>query len=207
MLKFSILIICAVVLLLSQQVLALDGDRKGFILGLGIGAQGTGYSSSASDGRLKDSFAYRANHDAEFTAGLSTDIKIGLGITSDFEIHYFNKAMWNTLKNSENDYLLNLHGVSGFGGTFFIPFGMSNTWPSAPFLSVGYGNAFWTVPQKDLFSPFEGNGYYIGIGYEFAQHVRLELDFLSGSAREKFGAESVTKNFKNIILSLSVMAY
>jgi len=207
MFKLPIFILCAIVLILPLQVAALDGDRKGFILGLGIGVQGTGYSSSASDGRLKDRFAYSANQGAAFTGGLSSDIKIGLGLTSDFEIHYFNKAMWNTLKNSENDYLLNLHGVSGFGGTFFIPFGMSNIWPSAPFLSVGYGNAFWTAPQKELFSPFKGNGYYVGIGYEFAQHVRLEIDFLSGSTSERLGNESVTKNFKNIMLSLSVMAY
>ena len=205
--KFPILILCIVFLLLPTQSFALDGDRKGFIFGLGLGAQGTVYSSSASASGIKDSFGYSGNHGTDFMAGLSSDVKIGWGITSDYEIHYFNKAAWNTLKNSENDYLANFNGVSGFGGTFFIPFGMSTTWPSAPFLSLGYGNAFWAAPQKALSLPFEGNGYYIGIGYEFTQHVRLELDFMSGSASEKLGNDSIEKSFKNILLSLSVMAY
>ncbi len=197
----------AMVLLLPNIVFALDGDRKGFQLGLGLGAQATFYSSAASVSGIKDSFAYSGNRGTDFMAGISSDFKVGFGVTSDLEFHYFHKAAWNVLKNSENDYLNNFNGVSGLGATFFIPFGMSNVWPSAPFLSAGYGGAFWAVPQKTLSSPFAGKGYYVGIGYEFAQHVRLQLDFLSGSASETIASDSIEKRFKNILLSLSVMAY
>ena len=184
---------------------ALDGDRKGFSLGLGMGAHGSTLNSSSNKSGT-DSFEFKASEKKAFT-GLSSDFKLGYGLTSDLEVHLFNKATWSVLNTSDNDYVFTLSGAYGVSATLFVPFGKPQLWPSAPFVSAGYGFSFFSVPSRQWLSPFEGRASFVGLGYEFERHKRLQLDVMWGSSRDTESSQLIEKDFLSFILSLSIVAY
>ncbi len=138
-LVFSLLLVCG-------QDLAAQ-ERKGFIIGFGIGAGVTTYTRS---------FFGLPDSDRETEVGFATDFKIGAQVSQSLQVYYLGRTNWFTPSGSD----LVAAGISALGVTYVLP--------SAPVhLSGGIGLATWI--ELALFGDSAaGFGLTGGFGYEFA---------------------------------------
>jgi hypothetical protein len=152
---------CAVfllaVLLMSAPLLAFNGQRKGFILGGGVGA---GYLS----------YQERFDGEGPFDLNkfsLATNFKIGYAPSNSLEIYYINSVSWFGYMSETL-----LIGVTGAGVTKYLsPKG------TGFFVSLGAGISFFRSLTAGGGS-FTGFGLIGGIGYEFSKHWSIQGDVL-----------------------------
>lgn len=158
--------IIAVLILLSASLTpslssAFDGKRKGFVMGLGLGAHAVDVNLEAENG----------SH-----AGISSSLRIGYGFSDRFSLYYINNVSWYN-----RDGFTVLFGLSGLGASFFL----TKTVP-AFYLTGAIGSGSYDAYNDDvgLFDDdagfiFEGNGfgYMFGAGLELKKHITLEALF------------------------------
>lgn len=145
---------CSVVLLsflvLSSQLLAFDGQRKGFILGGGIGG---GYLHYTEPFLGLNKFA------------VATNFKIGYAPSNTLEIYYINSASWFAF--ADTTFII---GVSGVGLTKYL-----NPNGTGFFVCGGIGVSVLQALESGAHST-TGAGFLGGVGYEFAKHWNLQAD-------------------------------
>lgn len=150
----------------SNAVAAFDGNRQGFILGLGAGLH-----SIDIDFKLGGS---TVQSDSE--SGIATSIKIGGGITNQFALYYVRNASWYSAPASNgftvSDVIFTV-GISGVGATYYFS-------PSAP-----SGYILGAIGLGDISAPFESNlstdtggAYMLGGGYEASTGLHFEVTYL-----------------------------
>lgn len=145
----------------SWNAYALDGERKGFIIGIGAGLHRV---SMDYEGPYADP-------DEEF--GLATSLKIGGGITNQFALYYVRNASWYKLEGYDDSFTA-VTGISGIGATYYF----SPTAPSGYILgAIGVGDI--DAPFEDDIDGETGSAIMIGGGYEFSPHVHIEGTFIS----------------------------
>lgn len=133
-------------------------NRRGFILGLGIGFGGS--YLQANYGAISG--------DATRSAFL-TNFKIGYAPTNTLEVYYANKVFWW----DESGLAILIHGLSAFGVTKY----MNSETASGPFVSGGLGISVLDAPFENV-NPSYGFGVFMGTGYEFTKHWSLETSFM-----------------------------
>ena len=139
---------------------ALDGERKGFIIGVGAGLH-----------RVNMDYDNIDDPDAKF--GLATSLKIGGGITNQFTLYYVRNASWFKFEEDHKSYTA-VTGISGIGATYYF----SPTAPSGYILgAIGVGDI--DAPFEDDVDGETGSAFMIGGGYEFSPHVHIEGTFIS----------------------------
>jgi len=190
--KFYEIIFVAVFMLTCNNVFAFDGERKGFIIGGGIGA---GYLSNTS------SF----NSDTDSRAVFLTNFKIGYAPSNTLEIYYISKASgWG---RSDITFIL---ALSAIAATFYFDKETETGW----FISGGIGLSTLDPPLEknaesskgfDLFggSGSSGFGFFGGSGYEFSSHWSVEFDLLYSTITEG-GADF---NSFGVLLTVNVLAF
>ena len=139
---------------------AFDGDRKGFILGLGAGVSAISTEVTVdNDGYHDDS--------SDSSVGFSTSLKIGYGFTDQFAVYYLRDAAWFGYDHNDDNFIA---GISGVGATYYIE-------PNSPayvMAGIGFGDfANFTEGEGEV-----GSAFVLGGGYEVYPHVQAEASYL-----------------------------
>ncbi len=171
-------------LLVSSAAWGFDGQRKGFVLGGGLGLGMTSFQEELG--------GYKFDRINKFAA--MTDFKIGYAPNPQWEIYYSDKSSWFDVGSA-----IALHGL----GTAAINYYWK---PSAPTFYVSGGLGFSTIS-----TPFENNtdtdigvGFFAGAGYEFVKHFAVQFDFMFGMPQESSGGVDYT--FTGLTPRISVIA-
>jgi len=177
---------------------AFDGNRKGFILGIGAGLGTTKIDSWAGNTSKTPIF---------------TNFKIGGGFTDQLEIYYSSKVSWFKFDHPwyingarplyTNEEVTAAHGIGAIGVTYAFA-------PKIPtfYGTVGYGFSTFSFPfEADLAEDAAmGSGFYLGGGYEFSKHYSVELDFLFGKPTVD-GDQDSEYDCSSIMLTINALAY
>jgi hypothetical protein len=137
---------------LPNHAHSFDGQRKGFVLGFGVGPgflQGLGQEHFSR-------------------AGFQTDVTIGIGINDQLEFHYTGKQFWYYNEDLFFSLANPLVGLS-----YYLK-------PQAPsaFLSASAGLSIGVAPSSD-FVATGGPGFHIGCGFEFARGFSTKFDIVT----------------------------
>jgi hypothetical protein len=154
-----------------------DKERKGFILGVGMGPGFSSFSETA-DSSGTEIFSSDNSKFAFFS-----DFKMGYAPNNKVMIYWMSKGAWAGTDTSaidlEAEDVTTLAGVGGLGITYFFR-------PQAPslFVTTGVGFAAWSLPFKGS-DPWTGFGLAGGFGYEFATNWNLEASVLWGKSKSE----------------------
>jgi hypothetical protein len=156
------LLVC---LMSSVHLMAFDGERKGFILGGGVGG---GYLSNKFPSFTLNKFA------------IGTNFVIGYAPTNSFEIYYLNTVSWWF-----EDTITLVTGLTGIGATkYFNPKG------SGLFITGGIGVGVHYAPFEEGNASY-GLGLLGGIGFDIAKHWRLQGEAVFVSINDGFYIKSL----------------
>ena len=168
--KFYVMTCVVVFMLAGTNVFAFDGQRKGFILGGGIGAgflsNETNFSSTQSEGVF------------------ATNFKIGYAPSNTLEVYYVSKGSW-----WDGTAFTTLLGISAIGITKYL----DNTSETGLFITGAIGLSALDAPFEENIEASTGFGLIGGAGYEFSSHWNIEADLLystiedSGADFDSFG--------------------
>lgn len=196
----AFLILC-IILVTTTGTFAWDGERKGFILGLGVGPGIDIHKQKAEvlGFEIPDS----GIDESKFS--IFTDFKLGYAPSNILQIYYVNKVCW--LKGDWLDVrgmdfgyyadVMILSGLTGVGVTYYF----APVAPS-PFISGGVGLAT-SLPFESGANSRMGFGFFAGGGYEFAKHWSVEGSFRWGHATN---TEILDFSTDDITLSVTVNA-
>jgi len=156
---------------------AFDGQRKGFILGFGLGPGLISFTETYSIPMM----GYSVTYDRENKFAVMTDFKIGHGFTNKVQVYWMSKVSWFGF---EDETIVN--GVGGLGITYFFQ-------PMAPSTYVlgGLGFSIWSAPWEEfgVYKPEKqssgfGFGLAVGVGQEFSRHWSIEGNLAWGKPTE-----------------------
>lgn len=159
-----VLIICA-----ASDISAMDGERKGFILGFGIGPAITSFTQTV---------AYQGQEvtsDRENKFGLGTDFRIGYAPSNHLMIYYTNKVTWLSMENVLNEDVTIVNGVGLLGVSYYFE-------PESPslYLTGTLGTSTWG-DYEELGDAWSGFGIGAGVGYEIARYWSVEGNIIYGN--------------------------
>ena len=213
--------IVGVMLLTAANASAFDGQRKGFILGFGLGPGMDMHKQNASVSVLGISLLDQDFVD-ESKFAFATDFRLGYAPNNQLIIYYDNKVSWfkadwgeemavNISTGSVNimgySDVMVLSGLTGFGVSYFLA-------PQAPspFFTGGLGLASSMTFESGT-SARIGFGFFVGGGYEFAPHWFAEGNISYGSAAKSESMYSglvdydITSTDFAFKATINVMAY
>jgi len=155
-----LLILIAISILCSSSIYAFDGERKGFILGIGLGV---GYLSNTTS----PGYSYDTDSETDSRMVTQTYFKIGYAPSNTLEIFYSSRISW---WSERNIFWLGLGAVA-----FTLYF--DNISETGWFVSGGIGHS--NMSELDFSSTpvsRSGFGLFGGAGYEFSKHWTVEVD-------------------------------
>ena len=166
----------------TETAFAFNGERQGFLMGLGIGV-----SSCKVENR-------------DSRVGLETDLKIGYGFTNQFQLFYTNKVNFSSAEGDDSG--LAVHGLTGIGANYYFS-------PEAPSFFVGGGvglasDYLISTDSDDDTDSHSGTGYYLNGGFEFARHWNVELSVIRDSI-DYGGSEN--KGAWTFMVTINALAY
>lgn len=181
--------ILAMLMLLSLSLApsvssAFDGNRKGFVMGMGLGVHVVDVSLEAENG----------NH-----AGISSSFRLGYGINDRLQVYYVNNVSWYN-----RDGFTVLYGLSGLGASFFLTQSLPAFYLTG---ALGYASYDGYDDDVSLFDDsagfvFEGNayGYMLGAGLEIKKHISVEALFYTADIE----ADQFVNSYKASTLQLNI---
>lgn len=190
--KVLVVLVACIVLSTATNVSAWDGQRKGFILGGGLGLGLTSLTT--------ESYAYGSISDRENKFGFQTDFKIGGAPTNLILIYYTNKVSWYKEEEVyDGKDVTFTSGLSAVGVSYYLL-------PEAPsaFFSGGIGISSWDAPfEEELDIAWTGFGFYAGAGFEFSRYWNAEFDLVWGEPES--GGASI--NALSLMFTINVLGY
>ncbi|HBC47605.1 MAG TPA: hypothetical protein DEO84_07760 [candidate division Zixibacteria bacterium] len=194
--KWFLPIILAVILEMSVAAQAFDGQRKGFIIGGGLGMGLSSYAQSFETNR------HRYIIDRIDKGALISDFKVGYAPTKRIEIYYTSKFSWFRMTNAIGDNVIVADGISGLGVSRYF----RSTIP-AWFLSGGIAMSTWSLPFEGNSSAWRGFGFYVGGGYEFTRHLDVEANLIWARPNLTENGVKATTYSLSWKFTLNVLAY
>ena len=192
---FKILFVTGVVFL-TTTLFAWDGQRQGFILGGGFGGSVTSFTQDV------DYSGTSETSDRENKVGVATDFRIGYAFTNQFLLYYMSKGAWFSAENSQGDEVTFLSTLGPIGISYYF----TEESPSL-YVTLGAGFTSWYAPFEDEQDIQGGAGFFIGLGYEFIEHVSIEVDIMvSNTSMDEDGVETST-NSTSILVYLQVLGF
>lgn len=166
-----------------SSVEAFDGQREGFLIGLGAGL-----SSVNTEVKM----GYYGYNERSF--GLATSFKIGYGFTNQFALYYMNDVSWFGYDDDPYDdtYTSSFTGVSA---SYYI----DEHAPAYVLAGVGIG----TFANFSEDAGETGSAFILGAGYEVSPHIQIEATYLVNSVDDG-GIEVDTDAFR---MTLNYMWY
>ena len=185
------LLAAAILLLAVPDAAFSQVERKGFIIGFGLGAGQV--KTSASEGSFTVSVSQTA---------VTTDFKIGYAPSDQLLIYWSADGAFRgqpkEAKDLGADGIL-YTGLGGLGGTYFL-----STDENSFFLTASIGFATDGVISSDRGSDsVSGKGLAIGGGYEFSRHWVVDADAIFNSLSDS----GLDYNTRTIRLGVSWLHY
>jgi len=174
------------ILVFLGSVFGFDGQRKGIILGGGIGFD-IGYSKY--NWALTGHDFERSRERKQFGGGVATDFKIGYAPSNQLEIVYRNKA---SIVPMESVPVFILNSVN-------VNFYFKEQGPS-PLISAGLGLAVNIYPFVRSSIERTGFGFHIGGGYEISKHWAVVFEYIYIAPKYESG-DSWGKEFSQFKIS------
>jgi hypothetical protein len=156
----------ALIVLIATPASAFDGNRKGFVLGGGIGASATSLKYQA----LVDESEW------ESKGAMVTDFQIGFGLNDQLLITCFSHVNWYSDVSFWGD--ATVHDFVHGGGSTTVANGISGVrvshflkkMPPCFVITGGVGISNILYPLKENKHIAWGFGIWGGLGYEFSPH-------------------------------------
>ncbi|MDH5257270.1 MAG: porin family protein [Gammaproteobacteria bacterium] len=171
-LKYFQLLVILFLSAVTFPIWAFDNDRKGFALGLGIGAQSTTVDTYVIDGQ----------HFSDDYEGEAASVRMGLGFSNQF-IYYFSveMSMYEAADGINNETVSYTSSMTGIVAAYYF----SSKAPSAYIVGgVGWGNL--SFESTSFTDGDDGSAFILGGGYEFMPHHNVELNLFSTSIPSKY---------------------
>jgi hypothetical protein len=164
-----ILALLGALMALPGESAAFDGNRKGFLLDLGLGG---GYQSTSQEW---DILGETLETD-DSLGGLALNFKIGYGFNNRLLLTYTSNGVSGSAKDAAGDSYTSTFSVGGIGLTYFLK-------DSAPslFFDTTLGLSSWDNGEGGL----SGGGLSVGAGYEFKKNWLVSADFGFGAPSDE----------------------
>jgi hypothetical protein len=194
-------LVAFLLLCVTTEVDAFDGQRKGFILGGGAGLAHTSFTQEVS----VDYWGYHESveSDRENKVGVATDFKIGYAWDNSWAIYYTSKVSWFGMENTYGKDVTIASGQGAAAVTHWFK-------PQVPswFVAGGLGYSTWSLPFEDNApDTWIGPGLFMGGGYEFSRHWSFEGYLAWGKPKDTEWGVEVSSNTFSIMLSVNVLGY
>lgn len=162
------IILAALLVLLAGTSFAFDGQRKGFVLGGGLGF---GYASVSADDL--------AGSEDLTNAGVALNFLIGYAWDEQNMIVFLRDGV---VYSEKTIYGGSITLVQGFGGVgYFHYFGLPG---KSFYVTGGLGFQDWTPLESGYEANDFGFGILAGAGYEFTPHVQIHGSFSYGKSSD-----------------------
>jgi hypothetical protein len=145
---------------------AFDGQRKGFVLGAGLGGGVYTFTQSLD----------MAKSDRVTEGVITTDVRIGGGLNDEFVLCWHARTSWFGIENALGDEVTIASGVAGLG-LLIHPDPELNRW----YFSGTLGLSSWGAPLESGVETWWGFGAKLGVGLEFVPHWGIELSLGLGT--------------------------
>jgi len=184
-------------LLAASSAHAFDGQRKGFILGFGVGGGMSSFTQTVEIAGQPSQTSDRENK-----GGFATDFKIGGGLNEQFMLYYVARSSWFGITNALNQKVTILSQVGGLGASYYL----SEEPSSAYFLgAIGFGT--WSTPFESGGSTWIGIGLTGGVGFEFAKHWSAEATVSWSKPSDEEGPLRAESNVVSVLVTIQGLAY
>ena len=188
-----VFVVIVLTLLTASSSFGFDGQRKGFVLGGGLGyAPTSGWSGKGTFGA-----ALEVIDTNEYRPGVGFNFLIGHGWDErNLIVFEINMASWTS------DLLVNRPSITQgvVGALWYHYFGSPGR---SIFTTIGLGAYRVITFVSGTLGQSVGGGFIIGAGYEFARHLQLGGYLTTGVSSERFGHWSYT----DIKVLVSVVAF
>ncbi len=192
------LLILIAIAVMTTSAEAFNGERKGFLLGFGVGP---GWSSFQGDVE-----GYETG-DRESKFAIGTDFKIGAGINDQLLIYYVNRVAWFKSSSVTSDSLLQEDvTIASSVGLVGISYYFKTEAP-AWYVVGAIGVSTWSAPLESDSETFTGFGVTGGIGYEFTKHWSLEATVNWGKPSKTIQATEVEVNAISVLVTFMGLAF
>ena len=200
---FVTIMVLTVLIVTATSVYAFDGERKGFILGFGIGPGYTNFSQEINGLEL----------DSEGKVSIATDFKIGYGFNEQFLLYYENRVSWFKMTSvSDCDFAYGFrcaeedvtiaHGIGLVGMSYYF-----QTEAPSFYILGSVGVSTWSAPFETNSDTSVGFGISGGGGYEFTKHWSIEGTLNYGNpSTVQYGFDATTKVF-SALFTITGLAY
>lgn len=182
------LVVAAIAMVTAIDASAFDGNRRGFVIGIGVGPSLT--SSIAELGSFTS--------DRENNFGVGTIFKIGYGVNENLLIYYTNNVAWFSVGDGESVTIVS--GISALGGSYYLN-------PGAPSLYINglVGLSIWAAPFEADSESASGIGFGAGVGYEFSKYFDVNATLMYGMP--KVSDSEVELKALNVLVTFNVLGY
>ncbi len=195
------LVVLSILIFVMTSLVAFDGQRQGFLLGLGGGVANVSFSQEI------EGYGNSIESDTETEIAFATDFKIGYAPNNQVELYYTNQVTWFSMKNALDEDITIASGLGAIGISYFVaPELKSIGWHPSFFLSGGIGLSSWMTPFEDNDS-WNGTGYFVGVGYEFTKHYRISLNYFASNPSIEENGFTFQTNSNAFLLTFSGLAF
>jgi hypothetical protein len=169
--KACVVVLCLTAIsIFAAEAFALDGERKGFILGFSAGPGMTSFTQS-----IADTAGHKFESDRENKFGVGTDFRIGYAPSNQVIVYYTNKLTWLRFTNAFDQDVTIVNGVGLLGVSYY----MKTEAPSV-YLAATIGVSTWGVTD-DIGNAWRGFGVGGTVGYEFTKYWSIEGTVMWGN--------------------------
>jgi len=196
-----VIVFVAIALLFPSVSQAFDGQRKGFILGGGVGVGGTKFKQESNVlGPYGGSTI--AESDWENKTAFVTNFKIGYAFDERWQLYWSQRGSWFEMRNVYSSDVTIMNGVGGAGVTYYFR-------PTSPswFLNGTLGISTWALPFESNSDTWVGFGIAFGGGYEFSRFWSVDLTLSSGEPTYDYGVFELKTKANSINITINYLAY
>jgi hypothetical protein len=182
----------ALLIAVASNAGAFDGDRKGFVLGGGIGG------GTASIQQEMSGF-FSGKSDRETNGTFVTDFRIGGAFNENWMLYYDNQVWWGSAEFTSGSKTFAL-GIGLVGLSYYFT-ADTPSWYLVGSIGVS------TFGPADDYGAQSGFGISGGVGYEFARHWSAEAVVGWGSPEEESGGTTLTTDAFVFAVRIHGLAY
>lgn len=186
-----------IILMTVSSAQAFDNQRKGFMLGFGLGPAWSSYTQTMTYAGSPEEKSDRQNDLA-----LRTDFRIGYGPSELIQIYWTSKGNWFGLTNVYGNKVTIASGVGGLGVTYFL----KPTYP-CPYLLGEIGLATWATPFQTGSKSWYGLGAALGVGYQLRNHLAFEAGLTWGNPSNSERGLEVSADALSFGVTMNIIAF
>jgi hypothetical protein len=191
----------------SSNLFALDGSRKGFVAGVGLGRSDLTYNLTQYNFSIGGTLISieRANNNlnnlaSKFIFGYALNNQLIINLSSKLSWFHGDKPFTVFEANKDIESTFYLNGLTGIGVSYYF----KEKSPSLFFSTVLGVSHIAALKGGENRSGF---GLSWGVGYEFVKHLSGNIDFCWGFPGQDDSDELSFSNIFTVMLTLNILGY